>query len=127
MMCQIFCKHSGTHMLTQSYTASYTYNIKYQQQDCFNIICIVYLWHNAKVCQSRVAEVTGEDGWHPPKSLDSDENFKPQHTLFCRKLRFVAIYALFGDLWAKKVPFWVKNSVFWARSALLRGIYHILY
>ena len=46
----------------------------------------------------------------PPKSLDSDENSKPKHTLFCRELRFVAIYALFfGDLWAKKVPFWVKT------------------
>ena len=43
------------------------------------------------------------------KSLDWDENFKPEHTLFCRKLRFVAIYAVFGDLWAKKVPFWVKT------------------
>ena len=43
------------------------------------------------------------------KSLDLDENFKPEHTLFCRKLRFVANYALFGDLWAKKVPFWVKT------------------
>ena len=59
---------------------------------------------------SRVAEVAREHGWHPPKSLDSDENFKPEHTLFCRELRFVAIYALFfGDLWAKKVPFWVKT------------------
>ena len=49
----------------------------------------------------RVAEVAREHGWHPPKSLDSDENFKPEHTLFCRELRFVAIYALFfGDLWA---------------------------
>ena len=36
-----------------------------------------------------------------PKSLDSDKNFKPEHTLFCRELRFVAIYALFGDFWAK--------------------------
>ena len=53
----------------------------------------------------------GEHGWHPPKSLDLDENFKPESTLFCRKLRFVAIYTLFGDLWAKKVPFWFKNSV----------------
>ena len=61
------------------------------------------------------------------KSLDSDENFKPEHTLFCRELRFVAIYALFGDLWAKKVPFWAKNSVSWARSALLHGIYCIFY
>ena len=58
----------------------------------------------------RVAEVAREHGWPPPKSLDSDENFKPEHTLFCRELRFVAIYALFfGDLWAKKVPFWVKT------------------
>ena len=49
----------------------------------------------------RVAEVAREHRWHPPKSLDSDENFKPEHTLFCRELRFVAIYALFfGDLWA---------------------------
>ena len=58
----------------------------------------------------RVAEVAREHGWHPPKSLDSDENFKPKHTPFCRELRFVAIYALFfEDLWAKKVPFWVKT------------------
>ena len=58
-------------------------------------------------------------GGPPPKSLVLDENFKPEDTLFCRKLRFAAIYALFGDLWSKKVPFWVKNSVSWARSALL--------
>ena len=57
----------------------------------------------------RVAEVAREHGWHPPKSLDSDENFKPEHTLFCRKLRFVAIYALFGDLWAKKCLFGSKT------------------
>ena len=57
-----------------------------------------------------MAEVAREHGWHPPKSLDSDENLKPEHTLFCRELRFIAIYAIFfGDLWAKKVPFWVKT------------------
>ena len=55
------------------------------------------------VVGGRVAEVARGHGWPPPKSLDSDENFKPEHTLFCRELRFVAIYALFGDLWAKKV------------------------
>ena len=76
---------------------------------------------------TRVAEVAREHGWHPPKSLDSDENFKPEHTLFCRELRFVAIYALFfGDLWAKKVPFLGKNSAS-SRSALLHGIYCIFY
>ena len=56
--------------------------------------------------ENRVTEVAREHGWHPPKSLDLDKNFKPEHTLFCRELRFVAINALFfGDLWAKKVPF----------------------
>ena len=51
-------------------------------------------------------------GGPPPKSLDSDENFKPEHTLFYRKLRFVAIYALPGDLWAKKCPFGSKTVLF---------------
>ena len=55
------------------------------------------------------------------------ENFKPDHTLFCHELRGVAIYALFEDLWAKKVPIWVQNSVSWARSALMHGIYCILH
>ena len=73
----------------------------------------------------RVAEVAHKGP--SPKSLDSDEYFKPEHTLFCRALRFVAIYALFGDLQAKKVPFLVKNSASMARSALLHGIYCILY
>ena len=87
----------------------------------------IVLWWWTAVMQmmerTRVAEVAREHGWHPPKSLDSDENFKPEHTLFCCELRIVAIYAFFGDLWAKKGPFWVKNSVSWARSALLHGIY----
>ena len=87
-----------------------------------NMNCI-----NGNLLRGRVAEVARGHGGPPPKSLDSDENFKPKHTLFCRELRFVAIYALFGDLWAKKVPFWVKNSVSWARSALLHGIYCIFH
>ena len=81
-------------------------------------------WH---LC-IRVAEVAREHGWHPPKSLDSDENFKPEHTLFCRELRFVAIYALF--FWRSlgiKSAFLGKNSASWARSALLHGIYCIFY
>ena len=59
--------------------------------------------HPIDLCngRTRVAEVAREHGWHPPKSLDSDENFKPEHTLFCRKLRFVAIYALFWKTWDK--------------------------
>ena len=59
----------------------------------------------------RVAGVAREYGWHPPKSFDTDKNFKPEHTLFRRELRFVAIYSLFGDLWAKKCLF-VSKIVF---------------
>ena len=54
---------------------------------------------------ARVAEVARGRGGPPPKSLNSDKNFKLEHTLFCRELRFVAIYALFGDLWVKKSLF----------------------
>ena len=106
----------------------------YFSEPLFMVHDVVFLQHTIQpfhhftnIACSRVAEVAREHGWHPPKSLDSDKNFKPEHTLFCRELRFVAIYALFGDLWAKKVPFWVKNSVSWARSALLHGIYCIFH
>ena len=82
----------------------------------FFFLILSYDWY-------RVAEVVRGHGGPPPKSLDSKENFKPEHTLFCSALRFVAIYALFGDLCVKQVPFWAKNSVLWARNALLHGIY----
>ena len=39
----------------------------------------------------RVAEVVRGHRGTPPKRLDSDENFKPEHTLLCHELRFVAI------------------------------------
>ena len=52
-----------------------------------------------------MAEVVRGHGEPLPKSLDSDENFKPKHRLFCRELRFVAINALFGDLRAEKCLF----------------------
>ena len=57
----------------------------------------------------------------PAEKFGLYENFKPEHTLFCRELRFAAIYALFSRSFGKKVPFWVKNSVSVARSALLHG------
>ena len=53
-----------------------------------------------------MAKVVRGHGGPPPKSLDLDENFKPE---FCRELRFVTINALFGDLWPKKVPFESKT------------------
>ena len=58
----------------------------------------------------RVAEVAREHGWHPSKSLDSDENFKPltyailSPIKICRDLRTFFLRYL-----GKKVPFWVKT------------------
>ena len=48
---------------------------------------------------------------------------------FVAMKRFVAIYVrlTFWKTWGKKVLFWDNNSVSWARSALLHGIYCILY
>ena len=45
----------------------------------------------------------------PTEKFGLDKNFKPEHTLLCRELRFVAIYALFFRYLGKKVPFWVKT------------------
>ena len=58
----------------------------------------------------RVAEVVQGHGGPPPKSLDSDKKFKLEYMLFGRKLRFVAIYAPFGDPWAKKCLFGSKTG-----------------
>ena len=66
--------------------------------------------------ETRVAEVARAHGRHSPKSLDSDENCKPEHTLFCRELRFVAIYALFGDLLAKKSAFLGQKQCFLSKK-----------
>ena len=62
------------------------------------ILTYCYWVSNPNQPHRRVAEVAREHGWYPPKSLDPDENFKPEHTLFCRELRFVAIYALFLEI-----------------------------
>ena len=40
---------------------------------CSQLFSDVFSW-----VVTRVAEVAREHGWHPPKSLDSDENSKPQ-------------------------------------------------
>ena len=71
------------------------------------------------ILHSRVAEVVRGHGGPLPKSLDSDENFKPDHTLFCRKLRFVEIYALFGDLWAKTVPYLGQKQCFLGKKCII--------
>ena len=46
----------------------------------------------------------------------------PNIGYFVANSRFVAIYALFGRLWAKSV-FWAQNNVLWLRNALLYGTY----
>ena len=52
---------------------------------------------------TRVAEVVRRHGGAPTEKFGLGQKFKPELTLFCRELRFVAIYALFGDIWAKNV------------------------
>ena len=59
-------------------------------------------WHYKVLLRGRVAEVVRGHGGPPKKSLDSDENFKPEHTLFCRELRFGAVYALFLEIFGHK-------------------------
>ena len=75
--------------------------------DCFEVIVIVVelLWLIGDSPSGRVGEVVQGHGGPPLKSLDLDGNFKPEHMLFWCEFRFVAIYALFGDLWAKKSAF----------------------
>ena len=75
---------------------------------------------------TRVAEAARGDGGPPPKNLDSDENFKPKHILFCCKLRFVAIYALLGDIWAKKCLFESKTVFLGQKCTITWYILHIL-
>ena len=57
----------------------------------------------------RVAEVARGHGGSPLKSLDSDKNFKPKHTLFCRELIFVTIYSLLEMFGQKKCLFGSKT------------------
>ena len=75
---------------------------------------------------TRVAEVVRGHGGPPPKSLDTDKNFKPEHTPFCRELRFVVIYTLFGDLWEKKCLFGSK-TVFLGQEVHYYMVYIVLH
>ena len=74
-----------------------------------------------------MAEVAREHGWHPPKSLDSDENFKPEHTLFllrikiCRDLRFFFLRYL-----GKKSAFLGQKQCFLGKKCTIKWcILHI--
>ena len=58
-------------------------------------------------------------GGPPLKSLDSDENSKPKHTLFCHHIKICRDLRTFWKSSVKRSVFWVKNRVSWA---LLHGI-----
>ena len=46
---------------------------------------------------SRVAQSAGIGGLDPSIAKDLIDSEDPKHTLFCREIAFVAIYALFRD------------------------------
>ena len=75
---------------------------------------------------NRMAEVAREHGWHPPKSLDSDKNLSPNIRYFVANYWFVAIYALFGDLWAKKCLFGQKQGFLGKKCTITWYILHII-
>ena len=65
-----------------------------------------------------MAEVAREHGWHPPKSLDADENFKPEHTLFCRELRFGAIFGSKTVFFGQEVHYYMVYIAYFAELIL---------
>ena len=65
-------------------------------------------------------------GWHKgslPKSLSSDNDLKPNLRYFVRILRYVAIQALFGNLWTKKVFFFGSKIVFLGQEVHFYMVY----
>ena len=75
----------------------------------------------------RVAEVVWRQKGASPKSLDLYKNFRHQHTLLCLDIKICRDLRTFWKTMGQKVLFWDNNSVSWAWSALLQGIYCILY
>ena len=67
----------------------------------------------------REEEVVRRHKGPSPKSLDSDENSKPKHTLFCHHIKICRDLRTFWKSSVKRSVFWVKNRVSWA---LLHGI-----
>ena len=103
----------------------------YSRKSFMNIADPSDIWRSLRIINEiislRVAEVAREHGWHPLKSLDSDEIFMPEHALFCRELGFVAIYALFLEIFAQKSAFLGQKQCFLGKNALLHGMYCIFY
>ena len=76
--------------------------------------------HMMRLSPGRVAKVVRRHEGPLPKSLDMGENFKPYH--FVAILNFVAIYALFGNLWAKKVLFFGQKQCFLGKKCTITCI-----
>ena len=53
--------------------------------------------HLAMLSNRRVAQSAGIGGLDPSIAKDLIDSEDPKHTLFCREIAFVAIYALFRD------------------------------
>ena len=70
----------------------------------------------------RVAKVARGHGGPPPKSLDSDENFKSEHTLFCRELR-LARFTHFFEIFGQKKRLFGSKTVFLGQKVR----YYMLY
>ena len=70
-----------------------------------------------------MAEVTLRHEGPSPKTLDSDENLRPNLRHFVAILKFVAIFALFLKTLGMKVFFGSNTVFFWARGVLLHGIF----
>ena len=61
----------------------------------------------------RMAEVVQRHEGPSPKSLESGENFKPLHTLFCRDIKICRDLRTFWKSLGK------KNAFFWSKTVFL--------
>ena len=64
-------------------------------QNC--LVCLSVFHHSYIKVLDRVAQSAGIGGLDPSIAKDLIDSEDPKHTLFCREIAFVAIYALFRD------------------------------
>ena len=79
--------------------------------------------HSFTVLVARVAKVARTCQGPLPKNLDSDGNLSPNIRYFVAKLRFVAMYTIFGRLWAIKCFLSKKCTITWY---ILHIILHLI-
>ena len=63
----------------------------------FNIL-LSFLSNQINEPKTRVAQSVGIGGLDPSIAKDLIDSEDPKHTLFCRKIAFVTIYALFNKI-----------------------------